>query len=174
MKTKSIVSILTCSLFIWTATTSRAQVGSSRFEFDPAVAQFNANEFTLDIFGYHASHDKGGGHSDAWGPGVAGDYFFTQNIGLGLETYADAFEAPYLLNVQGIFRYPIESISVAPYAIAGVGRQWDHAAQWLGHIGAGVEYRFNARTGAFVDLRRVFAENTQDYTLVRFGIRLAF
>ena len=43
-----------------------------------------------------------------------------------------------------------------------------------GHIGLGVEYRFNARTGVFLDARRVFPDSTDDYALWRFGLRLAF
>jgi outer membrane protein W len=162
---------LTCLSSI---TVQAAGDASDRFAFDPGTAMFSANEFSLDLFGYHASRNKDGGHNDAWGPGVAGNYFFTENLGIGAETYADAFESPYLLNILGTFRWPIPSLSMAPYGIAGVGRQWDHAAQWLGHIGAGVEYRFNAKTGTFLDIRRVFAANSPDYTLVRFGVRLAF
>ena len=93
---------------------------------------------------------------------------------MGADTYADAFEAPYLLNFSGIYRYPIQDMGFAPYAFAGFGRQWEHAAQWTGHIGAGIEYRVNMHTGVFFDGRRVFTDITKDYSLWRFGLRLGF
>lgn len=99
------------------------------------------------------------------------NYFLTENFGVGADSYADAFEPPYLLNASGIFRYPFGAPGLAPYVFAGFGRQWDHAAQWLGHVGAGVEYRLNPETGIFVDAREVFAAKTDDYILVRFGFR---
>jgi hypothetical protein len=34
--------------------------------------------------------------------------------------------------------------------------------------------RMNTRTGLFVDWRRVFAQETEDYHLFRFGVKLAF
>ena len=72
--------------------------------------------------------------------------------------------APHdLLNFSAIYRYPLWDTGVAPYAFGGFGRQWDHAAQWSGHIGAGVEFRVNVHTGIFLDGRRVFEDRTSDY-----------
>lgn len=148
---------------------------NDHFNFDPSSALFSANELSLDLFGYTASRDKGGGDHQAWGPGAAVNYYFTQNFGVAGESYSDAFTGPYLLNVLGEFRYPIPNMnSLAPYAFAGVGRQWTHAPQWLGHFGGGLEFRFNTKTGVFVDARHVFAANSPDYNMVRFGFRIAF
>ena len=147
---------------------------ADRLEFAPKSAIFGPREFSLDLFGGYATRDKGGADNDAAGPGIGINYFFTENFGIGADTYSDAFEPPYLLNASGIFRYPVGGSGFAPYGFAGFGRQWDHAAQWLGHIGAGAEYRFNAHTGFFVDARRVFAGNTSDFALWRFGFRIAF
>jgi hypothetical protein len=126
------------------------------------------------LFGGYATRDKGGADQDAAGPGIGVNYFFTENFGIGADTYADAFEPPYLLTTSGIFRYPLGDSGLAPYAFAGFGRQWDHAAQWMGHLGAGAEFRFNAHTGFFIDARRVFPVNTDDFALWRFGFRVAF
>src|SRR6185437_16079809 len=75
-----------------------------------AVAQsadlYHAHEASFDGFGFYGSRDKGG-NNDAWGMGVGGNYFFTQNIGVGADTYMDAFTIPYLLNADGIYRFPL-------------------------------------------------------------------
>jgi hypothetical protein len=142
-----------------------------------AIAQstdlYSDHEVTLDAFGFYGSKDKGG-HQDAWGMGVGGNYFFTRNIGVGADTYMDAFTIPYLLNANGIFRYPIKQTGLAPYGFGGFGRQWDHAAQWLGHVGVGIEYRFQPKMGAFFDAREVFPSETRDYAVLRFGFRFVF
>jgi hypothetical protein len=142
-----------------------------------AVAQstdlYSSHEASLDAFGFYGSRDKGGNH-DAWGMGVGANYFFTRNIGAGADTYMDAFTIPYLLNVDGIYRFPLKQRGLAPYGFAGIGRQWDHAAQWLGHVGVGIEYRWRPQLGAFFDAREVFPSETQDYAVLRFGFRFVF
>lgn len=136
-----------------------------------------ARDFSLDVFGYHASRDKGGADREAWGPGVGVNYFFSRYFGVGADTYADAFEVPYLLNASALARYPLGDIA-APYAFTGFGRQWEHAAQWTGHLGGGIEARIpfilKETSSAFVDIRQVFAAETHDYTVIRFGFRLRF
>lgn len=138
---------------------------------------YSAQESSLDLFGFYGSRDKGGGNSSAWGPGVGFNYFFTQYFGAGADTYADAFTLPYLLNANGIFRFPIPRTSFAPYAFAGFGREWWHAPQWLGDVGGGVEYRLGSMKsliGLFTDIRGVFPSETKDYAVVRFGFRFVF
>lgn len=138
---------------------------------------FSAPESSFDFFGFYGSRDKGGGNSSAWGPGVGFNYFFMQNFGLGADTYADAFTVPYLLNANGIFRYPIAGTCIAPYAFAGFGREWWHAPQWMGDFGGGIEYRpcqFKYPVGLFADVRGVFPTETKDYAVLRFGFRFAF
>jgi len=147
---------------------------ADRFQIAPHTGIFGPREFSIDVFGGYADRDKGGADKSAAGPGIGVNYFFTQYLGVGSDSYADAFELPYQLTGSGIFRYPIGDSGFAPYAFAGFGRQWSHAPQWFGHIGGGGEYRFNANTGFFVDVRRVLADRTSDYTLWRFGFRVAF
>lgn len=134
---------------------------------------YTGHEASLDLFGFYGSRDKSG-HGDALGIGAGGNYFFDRHWGVGADTYADAFNTPYMLNGSLIFRYPIGETPIAPYGFAGFGRQWEHAAQWTGHLGVGAEYRLNHRTGAFADLREVFPDNTRDYTVFRFGFRIKF
>jgi hypothetical protein len=139
---------------------------------------FTANELSLDAFGFYSSQNKDGG-SSAWGPGAGINYFFTQNFGIGTDTYADAFNSPYLLNVNGIFRYPICRSYVAPYLFAGFGRQWEHEPRWTGDVGGGLEYRLSRQirpdltpqVGLFVDARGVFPTEAGNFAVLRFGIR---
>jgi hypothetical protein len=166
---------LIVALGIWAAGAVEARDSiADRFDVAPGTGEFSENEWSLDVYGFHSSRDKDGSSRDAWGPGVGFNYFFTENLGVGADTYMDAFSRPYLLNGSAIVRYPLKDIGLAPYGFAGFGRQWEHASQWTGHIGGGLEYRFNPRTGVMLDLREVFTDQSKDYTLVRFGVRFVF
>jgi len=135
---------------------------------------FPANDLTFDLYGFTASRDRGGADKEAWAPGVGVNYFITRNLGFGADTYADAFQLPYQVNASAIFRYPLPELALAPYGFAGAGRQWDNRAQWLGHLGAGVELRFSERFGIFADIREVFPDKMADSTVFRFGFRVKF
>lgn len=145
---------------------------SDRMAFAPGEAMFSANELSLDLGGAYTSRDRNGNSKDAWGPAVGLNYFFTENIGVGADTYSDGIRIPYMLNGSVIFRYPLREMSLSPYVFAGAGRQWERASQWTGHLGIGVEYRFNAFTSAFTDLRGVFPDQTDNYATWRFGFRV--
>ena len=134
---------------------------------------YSAHEASFDAFGFYAGKNKDG-RDDAWGMGVGVNYFFSKYFGVGADSYMDAFEVPYLLNGQGIFRFPINGTSLAPYGFAGGGRQWEHSPQWLADAGVGLEYRIHPHVGAFFDAREVFADKTKDYAVLRFGFRFAF
>jgi hypothetical protein len=132
---------------------------------------FQPHEMSVDFHGFFATRDKNGSGRDAWGYGAGFNYFFTENFGLGADTYSDAFTVPYMLNTSGIYRYPIRNANLAPYGFAGFGRQWDHEAQWHGYLGGGVEYRWKPGMGFFGDIRWVIPGETSNYTVIRFGFR---
>src|SRR6185312_5334260 len=48
---------------------------------------YTANEGSVDLFGAWGSRNRDGQNSDAWGPGAGVNYFFTENIGAGADTY---------------------------------------------------------------------------------------
>ena len=158
----------------WVRRAFRLATPADLLSADDSSGLFTANDLSLDLFGFSNSRNKNGGNQDAWGPGLGVNYFLTQNVGVGVDTYADAFHTPYQLNASGIFRYPLPGFGLGPYAFTGFGRQWDNRSLWMGHIGARVEMRFSYRTGVFVDVREVFPDKTKDSTLVRFGVRLKF
>jgi hypothetical protein len=138
---------------------------------------YHGHEFSLDLYGFGATRDKDGKDVTAWGPGVGANYYFTKTLGVGADSSADAFEIPYMLNASGLFRYPFEQSGFAVYGLGGVGRQWKHSPQWLGHLGIGGEYRgaLGGFVGSvFVDVREEFPAETKDYTVFRFGFRIPF
>ena len=118
---KTLVSVAV--LIFCSALCVPAQGIVDRFAFAPSAATFAPREFSFDLLGSYVTRDKGGADRDAWGIGAGLNYFILDNIGVGLDTYADAFEAPYLLNFSGIYRYPIADVGLAPYGFAGFGRQ---------------------------------------------------
>jgi hypothetical protein len=126
----------------------------------PGPDLYSANELPVDLFGYGASRDKDGKGTTAWGPGAGLNYFFTRDIGVEAESYADALEIPYLLNGTGIFRDPINGTQFSIYGFGGFGRRWDPVPQWLGHIGAGGEYRFNPCGSFFADVSEEFPDQS--------------
>jgi hypothetical protein len=139
---------------------------------DPVT--WEAHELTVDGFGYYASLDKDGIHSTAWGYGGGVTYFLTDQIGVGVDTWADAFVAPYLLDFNGVFRYPLHEFNLdnlAPYGIAGFGRQWSHDPNWFFDFGAGAEFRLQQNFGVFADIRGIFPVDRDPYAFLRFGIR---
>jgi hypothetical protein len=140
----------------------------------PQPVVFTAQDFSFDVFGYNSSLDKDGANHNAYGYGVGVNYFITENIGVGAETYADAFELPYILNLNGIYRFPMAEYNVAPYLFTGLGRQWEHAPQWVFDFGGGVEYRLRQDLAGFADLRGVFPVDRDPSILFRIGIRLRF
>jgi hypothetical protein len=168
MKLKTLLAVFSSVTLIMSFGSARAATVDSA----GGGSGYSDNELSMGFFGYTASRDRGNNATRAWGPGLDVNYYMCKYFGVAGETYADAFERPYLLNLLGEARYPLEQMPLSPYAFAGIGRQWRTAPQWLGHIGGGLEYRFYGNIGAFVDARHVFA--AKDYNLIRFGIRIAF
>jgi hypothetical protein len=135
---------------------------------------YTCGETSVDIAGMFATRDKDGIKHDTWGMAAGLNYFFIKYVGVGAETYFDAWEVPYLVNGDAYLRYPIMHTGLAPYGFGGGGREWTHAPQWMGHVGVGIEYRFHPGFGAFFDAREVFPDHTKDYAVLRFGFRLSF
>src|SRR5437764_1040679 len=130
MMIKSMLAIIALGILAVTAAEAQG-FWSGRFDYDSGGG-YAPREFSLDLFGSYATRDRHGSGSDAWGIGAGFNFFFTHYLGIGVDTYADAFETPYLLNGSAIARYPVPETALAPYAFAGFGRQWDFAPQWLG------------------------------------------
>jgi hypothetical protein len=145
--------------------------------------RYTANELSLDFFGsylagqraFEKMFDTNIRHGK-WGGGVGANYFFTRNIGIGGDINIPDDGGNFINNVNGslIARVPIGNSGLAPYIFGGGGRQTDPSWEWTGHLGVGLEYRFNAVTGIFVDDRYTWVKHTPDQMLFRAGLRFVF
>ena len=136
--------------------------------------KFGPNETKLDLFGTYATRDRSGNKGDHWGGGLGVTWFLTEHIGVSADSYLEELRMPYRANGSLILRLPIEAVGLAPYVFGGGGRQWEIVPQWTRHAGIGLDFRLNRHTGFFVDGRRTFPEKTDDYTLIRAGLRLGW
>jgi hypothetical protein len=163
---------------------------------------FRAGEWQLDLFGQwtdgNAPDHAGPIRDHGWGGGVGVNYFFTRNWGIGIDgSWLAAEEPNYGLTLAGpvapttrrtaihhytsslIYRFPIDSICLAPYIYAGGGVAVD-GKQWAaGHAGVGVEKRLSHSVGIFTDGRWTYYGNRfgagdQNNISVRVGVRVVF
>jgi hypothetical protein len=176
MKITGLIAVAVMALTLAAqADTANNSTWGDRFKYDrDSTTKFMPNEFSLDLFGTYATRDRFGNGEDGWGGGAGINYFLTRYIGIGADSYLEEWKTPYRVNGSLIFRIPIDSIGMAPYAFGGGGREWRYAAQWTFHAGGGLEFRLNPHFGLFADGRRVFPDKTGDYALWRAGVRFGF
>jgi len=161
---------------------------------------FKAQEWQFDVFGQYSvgeAFHAGLFHDHAFGGGVGINYFFTRNLGLGVDAaWLDVKEDPRFVrhhtesdsetttmhNFSGsvIYRFPIDQHCLAPYIYAGGGFHVD-GQQWASaHAGAGLEYRIKPeKFGVFIDARWTFLgdrEGRDDLNFIstRAGFRFIF
>lgn len=148
------------------------------------TGMYRAMETSLDIFGtgsvgQETIDDITGFRYDEdleLGVGVGLNHFFTRNFGLGVEAYTEDTERHFVDSASANFiaRFPIGESALAPYVYVGGGRQFDPIELWFGQVGAGLEFRFTAKWGTFVDARYVITDGADDHGLARVGLRLVF
>jgi hypothetical protein len=161
----------------------------------PVETCFAEHEFQLDIFGQYSVGEGPNQvqlfRDHGWGGGIGLNYFFTRNLGIGVDAaWLYAKEGPaansnddetVLHNFSGslILRFPIDELCLAPYIYAGGGAAVD-GEQWAtAHGGVGVEYRFAPGKGIFVDGRWTYLGDRYglddlNYFSTRVGFRLTF
>jgi hypothetical protein len=175
MKLKTLLIIGATAFLAASAFAQQRTYWTERFSYDREGATlFFPNEFQLDLFGTYADRDLFGNDADNFGGGIGLNYFLTRYVGVMADSYIEEWKAPYRINGSLVLRLPIDQIGAAPYVFGGGGRQYKYVPQWTTHVGGGLEIRLNPHTGIFADGRRVFAEETKDTALVRFGLRMAF
>ncbi len=117
------------------------------------------------------------GLDDAFGGGIGVGYFFTPNIGMEVN-YAVFSEdqAVHLATVNAVVRAPLGDICLAPYFLVGGGVHSNSVTQGIWNIGGGLDWRLDAAGcfGIFADAVYTFAEDTDDYTVIRLGVRKNF
>lgn len=166
---------------------------------------YRAGEFQIDAFGAYGFTRSGERDligDDVGGGGIGFNYFFTRWFGLGAEASLFDTEGDVLgtTSVNVFFRAPIGQSGFAVYGFGGAGltfnaedldsddfsdardrveddedpRDTDDVL-FIGHVGAGVEYRFNPNFSIFSDARYTWVErDDSDYGLVRAGLRFVF
>jgi hypothetical protein len=165
----------------------------------PPEGCFLDQELQIDVYGAYVD---GNGPSHAgpirehgWGGGIGINYFFSRNIGIGVDgTWIAADEnaaaglddnngdRTVFHNVTGsvIVRFPIDEICLAPYLFAGGGFHVD-GDQWASaHAGVGLEYRIVPnKVGLFTDARFTYfgdryGRGDQNNIMVKAGVRFVF
>lgn len=184
MNQKSIITALfgAFSLVSAQAGTSYVQVDSGKSIAPPARIEvptlcqcFEPNTASVSIYAAGLLPDSDGGLDDSFGGGLAVDYFFSENVGIQVDaTWADADSVVHLFTGSVVLRYPIKSICLAPFIFGGGGVHTDGVTQGVFHAGGGLDYRFNDKVGIFADARYTWTEETEEYALVRTGVRFAF
>lgn len=112
---------------------------------------------------------------DTLGAGFAADYFFTQNLGVEADaTWGFADSTIHTFNGSLVLRLPITSACLAPYALVGGGLHTDGVTEGTLHAGAGIDVRLKDCFGIFADARYTWADETDDYTVIRAGVRFNF
>jgi hypothetical protein len=112
---------------------------------------------------------------DSLGAGLAADYFFTRNLGVeGDATWGFADSTIHTVNASAVLRFPITSACIAPYVLAGGGIHTDGVTEGTFHVGGGLDVRLKDCFGIFADARYTFAQETDDYTVIRAGVRMNF
>jgi opacity protein-like surface antigen len=129
----------------------------------------------FDIFGA-AILPEGG--EDALGGGIGVNYFFTPNIGLDFNYSAFATDSVHhQLDGNIVLRAPIDSLCIAPYALAGGGFATNSSNRGTYQVGAGIDVRLQSMNclGIFAEgLYHFAADDTPDFTTVRLGVRIPF
>jgi len=170
---KSICTGIVCSLLATTVFAGERISTVDKNYKEPAPAPelcFGDHELQIDIFGQYTV-GEGPSHAGpirdhGWGGGIGINYFFTRNIGLGVDAawlYAkdhslgdddDDHTTIHNFSASLIARFPIDEKCIAPYLYVGGGAAID-GEQWASaHGGVGVEFRVQPqKMGVFVDGR---------------------
>jgi hypothetical protein len=145
---------------------------------------YRANELSMDLFGSaslqrHTIDNISRARvqqNTRLGMGAGINYFFTQNMGISADAYAEDTKGSVIdsSSVSFTYRFPLGQSGFAPYAFGGGGRHFENVRTWFAQVGAGVEYRFSPQIGIFLDARGVVPDETKYYTVGRLGMRFAF
>jgi opacity protein-like surface antigen len=112
---------------------------------------------------------------DKLGVGLSAGYFFNPYVGVEADaTWIFETSEVQLFTASLVARYPITSACIAPYAFIGGGVHTNSHTQGVYHVGAGFDFRLKSCMGFFADARYTFADKTDDYVLIRAGIRMNF
>jgi hypothetical protein len=171
---------ITIALLTVAVSATAAFAGTSAKTFKQTVAptpecKFRDQELQVDAFAAGAFYNEG---RPGWGGGLGVNYFFTKFIGIGVEQdiLGRGANTEWATSGNLFLRYPICSLNLAPYALAGGGAAYGTGkGHGFGNVGGGLEYRVTENIGLFSDARWVYsAEEPKSAVLGRAGLRFAF
>ena len=141
------------------------------------ISLFRDTEFQVDAF-YHQFFRKPSSADHiirtGAGGGFAFNYIFARYFGIGVENFwTTNGPTSYHLGGYAIFRYPIESLRLAPYALVGGGAGLGNFSYGYANMGGGFEFRITPNIGTFVD-SRWYIGNPANGSDIRAGLRLSF
>ena len=174
---KSIPVILLSAMLAASAFAGTPTTDSGKAVQQPYPAQTDncwAPGFTLGAFagGLFPSHRDSG----VAGGGVLAEYFFTENFGFqGSYGLYATNSAHHQFDGSFIARAPMGNI--APYLMAGGGVGMNGSTRESLHAGGGIEARIQSMDclGIFLDGNYHFTDdNSNDFTLVRLGVKIRF
>ncbi len=201
---KPIIAVLSIAALSGAAFAGERIAAPSKTYQPTSTECFRAGEWQVDLFGFYGlglSGHAGPLQNDTWGGGAAVNYFMTRNWGLGIDGFWYSAQEPprgpvgplapgvapggggrsLVHNFSGslIYRYPMDSICMAPYVYGGGGISCDSVQYGSVHVGAGVEKRLNERLGIFTDARWTyygdrFGRGDQNNFMFRGGVRFVF
>lgn len=136
-------------------------------------------DYELSIDGFFAGVAAGGPRFHGGvGGGTGLNFFFLRYFGIGAEAwwYDNSGEAEHNFAGTLLFRYPICSLRLAPYALVGGGASLNGRAVGTVQVGGGLEWRFVRHVGLFVDGRAVIPgdSDANTFALMRSGLRFTF
>jgi len=131
---------------------------------------FKESELSLSLTGGYVDRAE-----HKWGIGANATYFFGTHLGVGATAHWEDFGGTVIDNfaAEVYLRYPLESVRLAPYAIASVGYSWE-TREWFESIGVGAEARFDESWGVFADYQYYLNHRMSDAGMFRTGIRFVF
>jgi hypothetical protein len=181
MRIKTILTLLSV-LGITCSTWAQPRDAWERDTWAGYESYFRANELSIDVFGALTLIDERRGvarriQDGRRSLGFGVNYYFTRHFGASFDGYQGDFNFRGFTDhasLSLLFRWPMDELNLAPYAFGGVGRQWDPLAQYTGHLGGGLDFRWAHNMGVFGDARYVFADKSRDFGLLRLGVRFVF
>jgi len=148
-----------------------------------SVSPYKAKEFAISTYGTYQASGAVTGDSQ-WGAGIQADYFLTKNIGVSLATSKNRFDDGAFfqnLAIGPVIRLPIKDTGFAPYALGGIGFDFDHQNDRYYYAGGGIEYRpqlsFTKHVSVFTDAQyqwRDYLPANGNGVVVRAGLRWTF
>ncbi len=134
--------------------------------FDSSV---NIDLFGVGVFGHGSDID------DALGGGIGLTTFVNPYLGFSLNAYWwDNDSAIHSVDGSVILRAPIVESCISPYVFGGIGGYFDSINQVTYHAGAGIEVKIDQASclGIFADGAYHWADDTDEYTVARLGVRI--